>query len=263
MSKYRDYVLLEYSDIQQGDVRHSEMCPQCSGGSSGERSLSVGRGPDGLWWKCWRSSCGFKGKDGTATAAPVGTVRERRKLEYYTRPLQEDEISTLVHKNIPPYKIAECSYTENYGGRFVLPLNSRERVVGNVLRSYNGGTPKALTDLWYGYEGCAWEGYTYRPDDVVIVEDIVSAARMASYTAAACLLGVNLTDEKVSDLSEAAAGTYWLALDADAFSRCVSTVVRLKQRLNIRVLRLAKDIKDMTEDEFSELVYTIEDNKTK
>jgi hypothetical protein len=130
-----------------------------------------------------------------------------------------------------------------------------------VLRSYNGGAPKALTDLWHGYEGCAWEGYTYRPDDIVIVEDIVSAARMASYTTAACLLGVNLTEEKVVDLSEAAAGTYWLALDADAFSRCVSTVVRLKQRLNM--LRLDKDIKDMTEDEFSELVYTIEDNKTK
>lgn len=256
----RDHVLLEYADVQQGDVRHAELCPACGGGSSKEHSLSVGRGREGLWWKCWRSSCTFSGRDTAAPTAETGSRRERRKLEYYTRPLNEAEIRTLVDKNVPPNKIAECSYTENYGGRYVLPLNSREARVGNVLRSYTGGSPKALTDIWRGYDGCMWEGYTYKPEHVIIVEDIVSASRVGSHFTTACLLGVNLQDDKIEDLREAQASNYWLALDADAFSRCVSSVVRLKQIMNIRVLPLSKDIKDMNSEEFAELLSTIKGN---
>src|SRR5574343_1738707 len=58
--------------LEPGSVLR-EICPECGGGRSREKSLSIGLSEEGyLWWKCHRASCELSGKK-----LAWGVVREQ------------------------------------------------------------------------------------------------------------------------------------------------------------------------------------------
>jgi len=261
----RDTIIIEYGGLRDGEVSGSQLCPVCNGGASKERTLSVGRSGERLWAKCHRASCGFAmvHSDRVPNNRPPVAAVQRRALIYKTRPMTDDERALLlgkVHKSLAD----DALYTDQYGGRYVLPVHdSKGRRVGNVLRSYNGGVPKALGDVLGGYDGCSWHGDTEFVQHVVIVEDVVSAARIGAVPnfVGVALLGTEFTESRVNDIRSVPASKRSICLDADALPAGITATIKLRDKLNAKVYPLTKDVKDMTDEEFAYFITTVGEHK--
>lgn len=92
-----------------------------------------------------------------------------------------------------------------------------------------------------------------RSSGIIIVEDQLSAIRASDYLTSVALLGTHLNDERVQELRAAKMRPIYLALDNDAIGTAVKHVVKYKSLLPMRLVRLSKDIKDMTHEEADRL----------
>lgn len=89
--------------------------------------------------------------------------------------------------------------------------------------------------------------------ELVLVEDQLSALRASEYMNAVALLGTNLTEGTLREIKAFNPSTTFVALDKDAFPLSIKMAHRLRKVVPTKVMRLHKDLKDMTEDE---LVFT-------
>ena len=138
----------------------------------------------------------------------------------------------------------------------MLPVFNREgEVVGANLRSLSGESPKSK--LHAEPNVMAWYNVR-RSKDAVLVEDQFSAIRASRYMNAVALLGTHINDERVEAIRNAGFHNVYLALDADAYSKAISYAVKYRGALGVQVVRLHKDIKDMTELEADSLFSTLE-----
>lgn len=92
-----------------------------------------------------------------------------------------------------------------------------------------------------------------RSSGIIIVEDQLSAIRASDYLTSVALLGTHLNDERVQELRAAKTRPIYLALDNDAIGTAVKHVVKYKSLLPMQLVRLSKDIKDMTHEEADRL----------
>lgn len=123
-----------------------------------------------------------------------------------------------------------------------------------MLRAIDGRQPKTLTHTEQG--AIAW--FTnVRSSGIIIVEDQLSAIRASDYLTSVALLGTHLNDERVQELRAAKTRPIYLALDNDAIGTAVKHVVKYKSLLPMRLVRLSKDIKDMTHEEADRLFASI------
>lgn len=255
---YQDHIGLSYSHLRNGEVSAGNLCPACNGGSSKERTLSVGRTGGRLWWRCWRASCPCKGSlQDNAVIAFTPRSENRKRLHYQTRSLTKDEetfLATKVSNDLLP----RVRYTDQYGGRYCFPMISRTgRTEGYVLRTYDKDTkPKVLNDE---YDRCSWHGDLASPSKVVIVEDIPSAAKIgeAHDFVGVALLGTTCTSEKLSDILDARAKYYIVCLDEDATNTAVALTVKLSKFAKCMVVPLTKDIKDFSKEELDSFLKKI------
>ena len=127
------------------------------------------------------------------------------------------------------------------------PLGTRR---GYVLRSYDGGEPKALTRMDVEephssyYTASKWE----KKPEVWVVEDIPSAIRAARYVDCVAACGMP-NDSVVNELAAHYRQVVW-ALDADATAQALRihreyAILFEKSRVEV----LDTDLKDMEEDE--------------
>jgi DNA primase len=83
----------------------------------------------------------------------------------------------------------------------------------------------------------------------------MSAIKLAPYVHSLALLGTNLSEAKVNEIPKAGPDKYdniYLCFDNDAIGVAVKTQLDWVSVLpNMRILGLQKDIKDMTDDEFT------------
>lgn len=90
---------------------------------------------------------------------------------------------------------------------------------------------------------------------IVLVEDQFSALRACSYMHSAALIGTNLSEKKVHALLRGGMRRVIIALDADATGRAAGIVTKYRSLFDmIQMLPLTKDLKDMSEDELSDLL---------
>lgn len=122
--------------------------------------------------------------------------------------------------------------------------------LGVMLRALDGRKPKAVSHTEKG--AIAWYVNRITPG-VIIVEDQLSAVRASDFLTSVALLGTNLSDERVMEIKKAGLGPVYLALDNDAVASAVKYVVKYRGVLPMQLVRLDKDIKDMTHEEATAL----------
>ena len=264
----------------------AQICPACDGGASGERSLSLDVGQNGIIkFYCHRASCGFAGNAYLSPAAanlgvksPGSRDRGDNPLTQPVHPLSDREQAFFLSRyNLPVDAIENRIYrTES---RYALPIlrpNGTRR--GFITRRPYTGSPadtqdnrndsqyacKSLTFLeadepcqsWYGADA---------PQHTYLVEDQLSAMRIVdywrqleneSYPVAACaLLGVGLNAGKVAEIQRVGKrGGITIMLDADATGLAFALARKWGPGLNnCQVCVLSKDLKDMDNEEISAL----------
>lgn len=262
----KDYMALEYSYLQDGDSVAGQLCPVCKGGGSGEHTLSVSRRNSNILWICHRASCTFKGGTGGGRGSGIRTVVPKTRGVFGRQYVREaeaipDNIRRLLQSKYCITELHAAKFglgwtdDEEQGARLVLPVKDfHGEILGSVLRSFDGSLPKAKTHTEQG--AIAW--FTNpATTSCIIVEDCLSAIRASDYLTSVALLGTNFNDAMAHEIVSTGLSPVYMALDADAYNKAIKYVIKYRSSLNMQLLRLARDIKDMTPDELDSLMKEI------
>lgn len=265
---------IDYGHLADGQTSSGQVCPACKGGASEEKSLSVSRRDGVLLWNCHRASCSFRGNSGLSTGGSdqgsgAKPVRERRYIK--TTPLNQATVKFLATKfGIPEadFRLAGCGWTGdadgNYSRRVSFPIfgpDSRKR--GEMFRSYQGGKPKSIIQLHGENDiAAAWYKWKRRSKYLILVEDQVSAIKVAPIYHSLALLGTNLSEAKVLEIMyNNEYDNVYLCLDNDATHDAIRQQLKWGGRLKgLQVRGLEKDIKDMSKEEFNEFMRRFEED---
>lgn len=266
----RDSIILEYSHHRDGWAASGQMCPECHGGSSKEKSMRVSVNDGWLNWRCFRDSCKFKGghrigtartgsdegRQAPAAAAPVKLIDIP---DYLERQLHEQHLLT-DHS----MEWAGWRYAPTYNGRgprVCMPILSPDGVKrGYSWRSYNGESPKAIiTKLKADCPMMCWYKAAQYATTLVVVEDQPSALRLWDQGIdALALCGTLLSADRIDEIKAQKYTSVILCLDQDATATAVKAVAWFRSRLpGMRILPLVKDIKNMTEVEMDSFLLEI------
>ena len=260
----REYMLLEYMGLEDSSTRAGECCPACGGGSTKEGTLSVSKREGLLLWKCHRASCGFAG------AATSGSQAYNRTTEpMHTRGMVGRTIareSNMVDGPARQYLASKYGITDEHIARYELgwdddsqrlaiPVQDfRGERLGVVLRSISGQQPKSKTHT--EKDAISWF-VNHTAPGVIIVEDQFSAIRASDFLTSVALLGTHLNEERVSQIRASKFNPVYLALDADAWSTAVKWALKYRTELRPQLIKLTKDIKDMSDEELTCLLSTL------
>lgn len=262
----REQLSIEYSYLTDGETVGGQLCPACKGGGGGEHSLSVSRRGGSLLWKCHRASCGFSGYRVTKESGAInyhggGTKSPTTKgvvgRIYYREAdkLPAEIVETLSQKyHLNARQLSMLGWDESEQ-RVALPVfNIDSEVLGCVMRSESGATPKALS---YTEENAVAMFRNYSSDSLIIVEDIYSALRASEYMNSAAILGTYLNQERVDTLRYMRCKKVYLALDADAYDKTIKYVREFRNQLTMIPMKIDKDIKNHTEQELKDLICSL------
>jgi len=264
---YKTDMIIRASELDPGETTR-ELCPRCNGGSSKELSLTLTHHYDGgVVWNCFRDKCSEKGRYG-GTTIPEKVILERKKpvkrFEGKTEPLSEFRAAQVRKKwgiTDPPY----WYWTGDYGGRIAMSIRSPKYLHrGWVLRDIRGNArTKALTYIDPEEVQQSWYKVN-RNAPTVVVEDIPSAVRVASYGLnAVALLGTLVNDDKAIEIAKYGPRPIVIALDQDATIKAFH-IARMYGLVwdQYMVLPLKKDFKDMTEEELDNTLRKIYERET-
>lgn len=181
------------------------LCPFCKGGSSKEHSFQITKTKTGVLYYCFRASCGERGFIQTISAAPKSLPKAKKEFTPHIfkeeeRELTDDEVRYFVRKySLNPEK---CRSYINYSPstkRHVLPCFTMEGYVhAKNLRSYAGAIPKSLLYRETQYPILSYYPFSTKADTVVIVEDQISAIKLAELCPSVALLGTTMSWDKVN-----------------------------------------------------------------
>jgi DNA primase len=115
--------------------------------------------------------------------------------------------------------------------------------------------PKALTYPNEDEEQLSWYFSSNPSAPTVLVEDIPSAVRAATYINAVSLLGTTVGEDKAQEIRKHAKGRIIIALDQDAVDQAMALAKRYRMLWDYpEVLPLQQDLKDMDEAELWQLL---------
>lgn len=234
------------------------VCPFCRGGRSGEESLSLTRTATGaVVYQCHRAQCPRKGRlDGSYGLHDKGDGT-RRPSEFEPR-IYSGAIEELPDeaRDFFTGKYSFSAETVNrYVGwdpeykRSVWQVNSPAGAVrGFELRAiHDTRRPKTLH---YRHSADAWVGYYGEiTNQIVVVEDLVSALKVSSVCRSASLMGSHLSLEKLLDVAKISENII-LALDRDATAKASAFCLRYALLIpDLRMMPLQRDLKYWTHEE--------------
>ena len=204
--------------IGLGEGAHRMICPECSGGTSKEKSLLVAIHPMMTKWICFRDSCGFKGRvTGHGPILPKDNKVVKANdsdISGYTRyPINDGsgKCRGWIHRN---------------NDKGMLP-----KVVNNIDSDWCGlHFPRQLTTT-----------------HCMLVEDRASAEAMSIYFPTVALLGTYLSKDKTDILIKSGIKYGIIALDADATVSALN--LKAKNSFIVGMIQLDKDLKDCTPKE--------------
>ena len=261
----------------------ARLCPECNGGSSKERSLSLNVEQNGIIkYYCHRAACGFSGNAYTSPAAAglgvkTGSPAQEvdRSLRDPVSPLSDREKAFFLSRyNLPASALENRVYrTESRYALSILRPDGTRR--GFITRRPYEGSPaqsrstdtqptKTLTYLEASGEPCqSW--YGKGGEAVIMVEDPLSAMRITSYwesvegegfpVQAVAILGTGVNAEKIREIQQVAKeADVYIALDADATGQAFAMARKWGSAFKrCRVIVLSKDIKDSSDAELAAL----------
>ncbi len=238
--------------------RGREVCPKCDGGSTREESLSIRPLDDDVLLKlsCWRATCGWYAYVGGVDVKAV--TKKVKPGSVYREPICGTSGTELGHMLVSQYGLTPGKWyahgwgTSEDGKTLVMPVRDPYgRTRGHVTRTFDIPkrcyTYKATSQPWLD-----WWFDTNNPAPVVIVEDTLSACRLAGcgFNAVA-LLGTSITTEQAQEIAEVAdSRPIHLALDRDAFLKAIKLCRRHAHILRCdTVTCLTVDVKNMESDD--------------
>lgn len=261
----RDDVIISYGGTSEGQVHSGQLCPNCKGGTRGERSMSVGRTGGVLWFRCHRASCGFHGADSRGGYRGDGPTTLDEKRGRY-REFKRAQIPANVRKELGEklkwldddiLDRAKWTYTPDYDGhgpRVIMPIIGPEGGTrGESFRSYWGDEPKGLINGDLAENMICWYKFRKYAKVCVLTEDQPSALRVASTGQAdACALcGTGLNLDRILEIRAQNYRRVWLSLDMDAHALAVKAMKEFGPYLSVmRIKSVKPDIKDMSPAEF-------------
>lgn len=237
-----------------GQPQSGLVCPECDGGRSREVSVTVwARDQRVCIAHCWRNKCGKTWEvalEGTVKVGDLPPVSQYVRFTA-TEPLSQDVYDKcwlrwrLSAGTLARYGVAQAVDSH----RLAIPIYGPSGVWrGQCLRYFGAGTPrksKALNEIYPDAVVLGW----YRTActlPTIVVEDFLSAMRLAQIGRSACSLGgVSLSQDKIDELTMHLGSNWMLALDADATSRAI----HIAARRGIGIMRLDRDFKDCTNEE--------------
>lgn len=220
------------------------VCPACDGGRTKERSCLISERDGVTFYHCFRASCPHPSGVYSGTYVPSNNVSKlappllsqlpsaRRKWLASKFDLTDEDLSRLR-----PLWVASDE-------RYWFPTYDQHGVqTGGVARSYTGKHPKSLTytDEWS--TGC----WYVKPNssNVWLVEDQMSACKMARHATSVALLGTSLGGACRGVLATLNKPIV-VALDADAWHLSVALSLKLQDLgMDAKPLAINQDIKDM------------------
>jgi len=220
--------------------------------------MSVQRLHGDILFKCHRASCGVRGRTGTnghaaVTTAPTFQPQRIAPEEPLSKRVSQLPMldSEILHEQLGMAK-----------GRVLFPVTSHTgALLGHVARRYswlsNVAGPKSLN--YIESNEYPWLHFPYAcrmnlADEVVLVEDCLSAIVVSRLRPCVSMMGTHLTMEAVQYLLDIGITKVRIALDADATAQAV----KLRDKWDLyfaecSVIILQKDAKDMNGDELQEV----------
>ena len=224
------------------------VCPSCGGGRTKERSCLVFDRDGVQLYRCFRASCEHPRGIYSGTVDLTSVQRVVRWPDVGLLPSHRMRwAADKFHLTNDDLSRLRPMWTADHGGRYWYPItDERGAANGGVARSY-WTTPKSLTftDSW-GMG--AW--YACPSSDCIwLVEDQVSACKMAQHHTTVALLGVGLSSQLARHLATLGKPVV-VALDGDA----LGVAVKLSEKLQgagctTSVVFLERDIKALTKEE--------------
>ena len=236
-----------------------EVCPQCGGGSTSEKSLGLGISEEGyLWWKCHRASCGLSGKRLAWGVVQGPGAAPKKRPKGFTGALEalSDEHKGKFRAVFELDTPQNWRFAPEYARIYMPVWGPDYRTRGAILRNLpeDKRTPKTLTfKAEVEQPWMHWAGPDR--DNPVIVEDMISAAKVQqSGITAVCILGTHLGLEKVREILRYTDQAV-LALDKDAYSKATQYAVQYRHLINFEVWKLERDLKYVSEERIREAYF--------
>jgi hypothetical protein len=234
-------------------------CPFCEGGDHHDKgTFSITRDSSHLLlYICHRAKCGARGRLVNARGANSGEVTQQKKFipNPYKGTVQELSIDELALISDMWCVDLEDVYHAGWGlaGEdgllpLIMPVISPTGVIrGHVLRVQKEDGTKTVRSFKVCDEPwLAW--YVHNSNDIVVVEDQISALRASEFCTSVALLGAEISQDKFEEIVRVAGNkTIWLALDKDAVRKGFELLKRYRLYFpNLNLLFIQKDIKSMT-----------------
>lgn len=265
------------TSLQAGESTR-EVCPLCNGGSTREKSLVVKRSNEtSATFICFRNSCSlgsghiaiFSDNNTVLTAKSRPCSKELKEPDLY--PLSQAAIDHLRSKYwMTDPEIVHSGVRLTFDQRLALPVfTPTGRIAGLVIRKekelYRGRREySTIPKVWNfvrdkdNYCGSWYHKHFYKrkySDTLIIVEDILSAVRLAAYSDSVAITGTNLLRPVISHIKQSRYDKVWLALDNDAIKRAFSLVRRFQSELpHMNVMGLQQDFKNMSSADMQQVL---------
>lgn len=246
--------------------RSRHICPYCKAGH--EKSFIVTRTSTGIYYNCYRVSCGHRGYIGSVTSTST-------TAKVFVPKYQEDTTSRLSPALM---KFLQDSYhisntrAANQGFKYIrskhrlyMPVyNIQGYEIGSVSKSLPvwtdkdtpDGGPKILTYYNVNDSRLHFPLGEMVGGTCIVVEDILSANTIENVlnVNACALLGTEMSSDKAAVLGKHFTNIV-LALDPDATDKAIKMLHKYALYWGTsRVCALPKDPKDMTEQELKEIL---------
>lgn len=235
-------------------------CPYCR--ADHENKLSVLKLPDNnLYYNCLRASCGAKGFVGKRTPY-LEDVRMSSKKKFVPKrwkyplfPLKEGVLEILWDKyEITEHLAKSQGWKQTSQGELYSPIYSMsgEHVGDNIKKlNWEGDGTKTMAFWFKDVPRMHVPPILHNNKTCVIVEDLVSAAKMSTILPTIALMGTHLSTEAALAI-KSRFSTMVFALDPDATQKAVKLAAEWSCLFYAQVALLDRDPKDTPYKELEE-----------
>ena len=201
-------------------------------------------------FKCFHADCNVKGRIRTRLTSDSFTAIVQPEVKSSSEFILPDTFVDVSKSSNAMQYLRSVNCMDAYlHGRIRVMYDKRLNRVAFMIRDRKrpvDAVGRALADIkpkWYRY-GKSQQLFTAGTSDIaVLVEDCASASCVSHMVTGVAMLGTSILKDHIEQLKKYSA--VYVALDKDATQLALKTVQTLKPSLNVRMLILEQDLKNM------------------
>jgi hypothetical protein len=234
-------------------------CPAC--GKSNTFSVTD-TGSERMWY-CFHADCHTRGRTGFRLRKDIPTHPLLKKTQTIIKPEKEPDNPFMIPETFVALSRSEPaqSYVKTVGAykayqdgladiRYDFRLNRVVYLIkkdGKIVDAAGRSLDSNIKPKWWRYGKSGYPFICGNGSIGVILEDCASACSVSSALTGLALLGTNLVSSYLDTIRRF--DKVIVALDKDATAVALGIVKQLKPHVDVGMVLLEKDVKDMTEDE--------------